>query len=395
MSLDTLRRSWVMATKPHSVTTHTAMDSDTTTIGSLPPELLLSVLSWTDPKTLLTAVGRVCRAWRAAAEEVRGIHLDLRFLGPNARLRRALSDAVGVGMLSALCGRFRWATEVTLEDFYFLEDAGVLTVIEQCPELQHINVTGCYRLTDAVHTPLAEYGHGRIPSSARRDAALTDPAVIALAKQYPRLQSVDFIGARWLTDVGVVALAQHCPGLKTVSFEACREVSPIGIIALAEHCPGLRSVNLAEGPMLSDAAVTALAERCPGLEALNFKRNSLSTAVVATLAQHCPRLRVLILFDCDLTDAAVRALAEGCRVLESIDLYQCPRLTDAAMDALAQHCPKLRYVNVADCPGVSEAATTMLVARCPALDSVVASTRGWGLGPSSDHAVKRTQLCLD
>lgn len=73
--VDTLCRypgTWVIGYIP----SHTAMDSDTTTIGSLPPELLLSVLSWTDPKTLLTAVGRVCWAWRAAAEEVRGIHLS-------------------------------------------------------------------------------------------------------------------------------------------------------------------------------------------------------------------------------------------------------------------------------------------------------------------------------
>jgi hypothetical protein len=163
---------------------------------TLPVELLINVLSWLDAKSLLTVVGRVCRAWRATAGHVRGVSLDLRFLAhtPRARLRQ---PDVGAGFLAELADRFlfRWVVDVDLTGFLWLDDAAVAALAERCPKLQSANFEFCDKLTDA--------------------AAMT--------------------------------LAAGCPGLLTVNLESCN-LTDAGLIALAEGCRGLRSVTVDDCP---------------------------------------------------------------------------------------------------------------------------------------------------
>jgi hypothetical protein len=273
---------------------------------TLPDEMVLAVFMWVallHPKTMLTVVHAVCRRWGQLCGDTQDVRLDFRFLPKRAKLRFAEMDApvrpaeaAMVASLARLAGRFKHVVQCNLDRVLTRSaDLHVISLAEHCPQLTHVNFTGCDQLTDT----------------------------------------------------SVVVLAEHCPHLTHVNFSQCSQLTITSMVALGELCPHLAHVNFCSCPTLSDSSVVALAEHCPQLTFVRFSGcDQLTDMSVVALAEHCPLLTFVNFSGCDqLTDPSLVTLGEHCLHLTHVNFVNCPRLTDASLVALAEHCPQLTYMN--------------------------------------------------
>ncbi|XP_021760930.1 F-box protein SKP2A-like [Chenopodium quinoa] len=289
----------------------------------IPMELLLRIVTLVDDQTVIRASG-VCSGWR---------------------------DAICLG-LTRLC--LSWCNN----DMNNL----VLSLVPKCTNLRTLIL--------------------------RQDKAqLEDNAVEAIANFCHDLQELDLSKSFKLTDCSLYALSHGCPNLTKLNISGCSAFSDTALAYLASFCKKLKSINLCGCVRTAtDKALQSIAYNCKDLQILNLGWcENVGDVGVTSLAYGCPNLRALDLCGCVLiTDESVIALANGCPHLKSLGLYYCQNITDRAMYSLAQSCVrnkhgvwqsiKSRYednglvnLNISQCTALTPHAVQALCDSSPAL----------------------------
>jgi len=183
-----------------------------------------------------------------------------------------------------------------------VNDAVLGAVAQHCHRLQHLNLSGCKRITDVGLESL-----GRAPCATK-------------------LRFLDVTRCVLLTDGGMGALVRRCPGLETLVLYALAQLGPETYAAIAGHLGCLRRLDVCGNARLSDGEMGAIANACPHMEVLNLTWcvNVTDTAL-ARVAANCPRLRSISLFGL-LGISSVQGLAAGCKSLEELDVSCCANL---------------------------------------------------------------------
>lgn len=86
----------------------------------------------------------------------------------------------------------------------------------------------------------------------------TDPVFVTLVHTTGKLQHVQIKGCYDITDAGVIVLAQHCPLLRTVGL-ARLKISGAAIGQLTRLCPNIETLDLERNSVLTDAGVLTIA----------------------------------------------------------------------------------------------------------------------------------------
>ncbi|GAB2289938.1 F-box protein skp2b [Dionaea muscipula] len=168
---------------------------------------------------------------------------------------------------------------------------------------------------------------------------LEDDAVEAIANCCHDLQDLDLSKSFKLTDRSLYALARGSPNLTKLNISGCSAFSDSALAYLTGFCRKLKVLNLCGCvKTASDRALQAIGYNCSQLQSLNLGWcENVGDLGVTSLAYGCPDLRALNLCGCVLiTDESVIALASRCRHLRSLGLYYCQNITDRAMYSLAQ-----------------------------------------------------------
>ncbi|WP_439627102.1 protein kinase domain-containing protein [Gemmata sp.] len=187
-------------------------------------------------------------------------------------------------------------------------DAG-LAAVAGLPELAHVALYDCGRVTDAGVTHL-----GKLPALA----ALT-------------------LGGCGVSDVGMRRLA-GLSNLTELTLEECHRVTGAGVALLA-RLPRLRALTLAGGRGVGDDAVPAAAA-LPALEWLEVRNCPRVTGGTLASLAGAKRLRALVLVGCrGLTDEGAAGLAQ-LGTLEHLIVTGCERVTAAAVDRVRRALPR-------------------------------------------------------
>ena len=173
------------------------VEQDIPSIGWLPNEMLLIIISQLDGKTLMVSIPQVCKLWRSVCQDVENVHLDFSWWREKDKgnhvpvevlsgWRLITVGANRKGWKTGLCELFPRTTSITMQVGLIDEDpmdAHLLALANKCHGMQiaHVYFRYCKKLTDA--------------------------AVIALADKGPGITHVNFWGSRNLTDAAVIALA--------------------------------------------------------------------------------------------------------------------------------------------------------------------------------------------
>ncbi|KAL2467858.1 F-box protein SKP2A [Forsythia ovata] len=289
----------------------------------MPVELLMRILSLVDDQTVIVASG-VCHGWRDAISW--GItHLSLSWCKKN------MNDLV----LSLVPKLTKLQVLILRQDTPQLQDDAVQTIASYCHDLQELDLSKSFRLTDR----------------------------------------------------SLYALARGCPNLIKLNISGCSAFSDTALAYLSGFCRKLKILNLCGCvKTASDRALKAIGYNCNQLQYLNLGWcDHVSDEGVKSLAYGCPDLRILDLCGCVLiTDESVIALANHCLHLRSLGLYYCQNITDRAMYSLAQSRVKNKHevwasvkkgykeegltnLNISQCTALTPPAVQLLCDSFPAL----------------------------
>ncbi|XP_075517156.1 F-box protein SKP2A-like [Primulina tabacum] len=275
----------------------------------IPVELLLRILSLVDDPTVIVASG-VCHGWRDAISW--GLtHLSLSWCKKN------MNDLV----LSLVPKFTKLQVLILRQDSPQLQDVAVETITNHCSDLQELDLSKSFRLTDR--------------------------SLYALARGCPNLMKLNISGCSAFSDTAVAYLSGFCRKLKILNLCGCvKAASDRALKAIGYNCHQLQSINIGWCDRVGDEGVKSLAYGCPDLRALDL----------------CGCVLI--------TDESVVALANNCLHLRSLGLYYCKNITDRAMYSLAHSRVKNKHdiwASVKKNRYEEEGLTNLNISQCTAL----------------------------
>ena len=135
-------------------------------------------------------------------------------------------------------------------------------VAEHCRQVEEVEI---YARTEGIieQLGLLVSSNRRLTSLILRQAtALTDAALIVIAKYSPRLTKIYITDSPLVTDVGVIALSTSLSNISLVGFVDFPQLSDVSVLALSQHCPQLGWLSLQQCDQVTEAALVSLVQSC-------------------------------------------------------------------------------------------------------------------------------------
>lgn len=289
----------------------------------IPMELLLRIVSLVDDRTIIMASG-VCSGWREAI--CLGLtHLCLSWCKNNMN-----------NLVLSLAPKFtKLETLVLRQDKPQLEDIAVEAIASYCHDLQDLDLSKSFKLSDRSLYALA---HG-CPKLTKLNisgcTAFSDSGLEYLTQFCRKLKILNLCGCvKAATDCALQAIGRNCSQLQSLNLGWCENVGDVGVLSLAYGCPDLRTLDLCGCVCITDDSVIALAYRCLHLRSLGlyYCRNITDRAIyslVHSRVKNKPAMWKSMKGRCD---------EEG---LKSLNISQCTALTPPAVQALCDSFPAL------------------------------------------------------
>ncbi|GER34058.1 F-box family protein, partial [Striga asiatica] len=285
----------------------------------IPVELLLRILSAVDDRTVVVVSG-VCRGWREAVSW--GLtRLSLSWCKKNMN-----------NLVVSLSPKFPQLQILILrQDTPRLEDYAIEKISRHCPNLQELDLTKSFKLTDR--------------------------SLYALSHGCPNLVKLNISGCSALSDTALSYLASFCRKLKILNLCGCvraatDEALMVWSMSLAYGCPDLKSLDLCGCVLITDESVIALANNCLHLRSLGlYYCQNITDRAMYSLAQSPARPK-------NRGPWAQVEVEEG---LTNLNISQCTALTPPAVQAVCDSFPSLHT-----CPGRH----SLIISGCLNLTSV-------------------------
>ncbi|KAG8378168.1 hypothetical protein BUALT_Bualt08G0109900 [Buddleja alternifolia] len=307
----------------------------------IPVELLMRILSLVDDQTVIVASG-VCHGWRDAICWGH-THLSLSWL--------FVSKSIYVEMVWFCACLF-------VDEFMFSQ----------------ITTGRCKKnMNNLVLSLVPKFTKLQVLILRQDMSQLQDDGIEKIALYCRDLQELDLSKSFTLTDRSLYALARGCPNIVKLNISGCQAFSDTALGYLMGFCRKLKFLNLCGCvKTATDRALKAIGYNCRQLQSLNLGWcDRVSDEGVKSLAYGCPDLRALDLCGCVLiTDESVVALANNCLHLRSLGLYYCQNITDRAMYSLAQSRVKSKHevwASVKKNRYEEEGLTNLNISQCTAL----------------------------
>ncbi|KAF8943090.1 Antagonist of MEN (Mitotic Exit Network) [Haplosporangium gracile] len=182
---------------------------------------------------------------------------------------------------------------------------------------------------------------------------LTDRIVISIAENCPQLQQLLMPGCAKVTDQGIAQVALHCPRMRHLDLRACSNVSDESLILVARYCRDLWHLNVGRVSAAGRVTGKSIVEiaKNTSLNTLGLAGCAMTDDAVIEIARYSRSgLHRISLNSCPLlTSASVRALMQLCPNLAVLEIKQCLLVTDMATlyrfstrRVLVELCPELQ-----------------------------------------------------
>lgn len=212
-------------------------------------------------------------------------------------------------------------------DCYSIDDDGLKTIVQNCPQLVYLYLRRCTQIT------------GQLSQHKRFSFSFWIWNSLILIEHFILF-----------SDYGLKFVPSFCTALRELSVSDCINITDFGLYELAKLGATLRYLSVAKCDQVSDAGLKVIARRCYKLRYLNCRGcEAVSDDSIIMLAHSCARLRSLDIGKCDISDTALQALAESCPNLKKISLKNCDMITDRGIQCIAYYCRGLQHLNIQDC----------------------------------------------
>ncbi|KAK6114971.1 hypothetical protein DH2020_007240 [Rehmannia glutinosa] len=309
----------------------------------IPVELLLRILSLVDDQTVIVASG-VCYGWRDAISWGH-THLSLSWCKKNMN-----------NLVLSLIPKFTKLQVLILrQDTPQLQDDAVEKIADYCHDLQELDLSKSFRLTDRSLYALARGCPDLVKLNISGCSAFSDNALGYLTGFCRKLKILNLCGCvRAATDRALKAIGYNCNKLQSLNLGWCDRVGDEGVKSLAYGCPDLRALDLCGCVLITDESVVALANNCLHLRSLGlYYCQNITDRAMYSLAQSRVKNKPEV-----WASVKTRCEEEG---LTNLNISQCTALTPPAVQAVCDSFPALLT-----CPGRH----SLIISGCLNLTSV-------------------------
>ncbi|KAF9572036.1 Antagonist of MEN (Mitotic Exit Network) [Mortierella alpina] len=182
---------------------------------------------------------------------------------------------------------------------------------------------------------------------------LTDKIILSVAENCPQLQQLLVPGCSKITDVGISQIALNCPRMRHLDLRACSNISDESLSLVARHCRDLWHLNVGRVTAAGRVTGKSIAEiaKNTNLNTLGLAGCAMTDDAVIEIARSTRSgLHRISLNSCPmLTSASIRALMQLCPNLAVLEIKQCLLVTDMATlyrfstkRVLVELCPELQ-----------------------------------------------------
>ncbi|XP_020207848.1 EIN3-binding F-box protein 1 [Cajanus cajan] len=199
---------------------------------------------------------------------------------------------VEVSMLSP-CDSLR---HLSIHNCPGIGNSSLAMVGKLCPQLQHVDLTGLYGVTDAGLLPLLENSEaGLVKVNLAGCWNLTDNIVSELARLHGRtLEMLNLDGCRKITDASLVAIADNCLLLNDLDVSKCA-ITDAGVAVLSSARQlTLQVLSLSNCSGVTNKSAPSLTKLGQTLVGLNLQNcNSIGCITVELLVENLWRCDIL------------------------------------------------------------------------------------------------------
>nr|XP_057932096.1 F-box and leucine-rich repeat protein 13 isoform X1 [Doryrhamphus excisus] len=348
-------------------------------LSALPTSISLKIFQYLEVRDLLSCA-EVCCSWRGL------IYSSCLWSKVNLSM---FKDWITDSIMSEVMQNFRpFVIHLNLRGCNSLEWSS-LRNISECRNLQELNVSECFNITDDMIQSIVE-GCNYLLYLNISSTLVTDLSLKELSRNCINLQYLSVAYCHKLTDEGFQYLSEGngCHSLIHLDLSGCTQVTVTGFNYISDACPFLKEIVMNDLHSLSDNCISALVSKCHSLssvsllEAYNLTDTGIKTiAEVAKLksfiiegnkhASHvswkalCSSsrgLRSLHVVDCHkMTDVGLKCVA-SLRNLQSLDISLCTKVTDRGICHLADSssASKLRDLSLSQCCLITDSAVNMI-----------------------------------
>ncbi|KAF4721496.1 hypothetical protein FOZ62_003480, partial [Perkinsus olseni] len=211
---------------------------------------------------------------------------------------------------------------------------GAVAALSSAQALKHLNLRSLPRLSPSTVSACGNLALLEYLYLGHNGAALTDGAVVTLARGIRRLRVVDLAGASsFLTTAGLHELCSHHPQLETLDIsQAAGLTDEEQLSSCLVCCEELVSLDISACPGLTDRVLKSIPRSCLQTLSLRYAASGVTSRALAEFIRNCSQLGCLDLTGCEClqqTDAVLSLLSEaGMAKLQELILTRVPGLPD-------------------------------------------------------------------
>ncbi|XP_035013314.2 dynein regulatory complex subunit 6 [Hippoglossus stenolepis] len=255
--------------------------------------------------------------------------------------------------------------------------------ISECKNLQELNVSDCFNVTDAMVQEIVE-GCPCLLYLNLSCTLVTDNTLRELSRNCLNLQYLSLAYCNRFTDKGFLYLTtgKGCHNLFHLNLSGCTQMTVNGFKYLSAGCPSLREVVINDMPTLSDNCILALLARCRCLSAISLlDAHHLSDIAFKAISEAASLKSFSTEGNSQLSDVSWKALCRGSPGLHRLHAAKSSRMTDTSLKFMAT-LKKLQYLDISLCNKVSDAGIKYL-------------TEGWSAAKLQELNVSQCSLITD
>ncbi|KAM4573861.1 F-box and leucine-rich repeat protein 13 [Odontesthes bonariensis] len=230
-----------------------------------------------------------------------------------------------------------------------------LKCISECKNLQELNVSECFNITDTMVQRIVE-GCPCLLYLNLSCTFVTNKTLKELSRNCLSLQYLSLAYCSRLTDKGFLYLTtgKGCRSLIHLNLSGCTQMTVNGFRYISVGCPSLKEVVINDMPTLSDSCVLALLAKCRCLSSVSLlDAPHLSDIALTAIAEAAKLKTFSIAGNNQLTDVSWKALCSSSQGLRRLHAAECPRITDDSLRSVAT-LKNLQYLDISLCNRVSD-----------------------------------------
>lgn len=229
-----------------------------------------------------------------------------------------------------------------LEECNRVSQAGIVGALSNCGEkLKSLTLVKCLGIKDiASGVPMLTPCRSLRSLSIRNCPGFGSVSLAMVGSLCPQLQHVDLSGLYGITDAGILPLLERSEeGLISVNLSGCLNLTNEVVVALAKlQGETLEMLNLDGCRKISDASLAAIADNCLLLSDLDLSKCAITDSGISTLAASKKiNLQVLSLSGCsEVTNKSMSGLKILGETLVGLNLQHCNSISSSTVELLVE-----------------------------------------------------------